>query len=63
MNFVVLGSTRKWTIVFALFKVQDKLLARANAAEAVKNKSLEIFANNKDSLDKTLETLKGTDEH
>ncbi|KAF4117409.1 hypothetical protein G5714_001962 [Onychostoma macrolepis] len=43
-------------------QVQDKLLARANAAEAVKNKSLEIFANNKDSLDKTLETLKGFDD-
>uniref|UniRef100_A0A673J6E4 Laminin subunit gamma-2-like n=1 Tax=Sinocyclocheilus rhinocerous TaxID=307959 RepID=A0A673J6E4_9TELE len=42
--------------------VQDKLLARANAAEAVKNKSLEIFANNMDSLDKTLETLKGFDD-
>uniref|UniRef100_A0A673GN29 Laminin subunit gamma-2-like n=1 Tax=Sinocyclocheilus rhinocerous TaxID=307959 RepID=A0A673GN29_9TELE len=42
--------------------VQDKLLARANAAEAVKNKSLDIFANNKDSLDKTLETLKGFDD-
>uniref|UniRef100_A0A672NGA7 Laminin subunit gamma 2 n=1 Tax=Sinocyclocheilus grahami TaxID=75366 RepID=A0A672NGA7_SINGR len=42
--------------------VQEKLLARANAAEAVKNKSLEIFANNKDSLDKTLETLKGFDD-
>ncbi|XP_073704726.1 laminin subunit gamma-2 [Garra rufa] len=43
-------------------QVQDKLLARANAAEAIKNKSLEIFANNKDSLDKTLETLKGFDD-
>uniref|UniRef100_A0A8C1ZXJ0 Laminin, gamma 2 n=1 Tax=Cyprinus carpio TaxID=7962 RepID=A0A8C1ZXJ0_CYPCA len=42
--------------------VQDKLLARANDAEAVKNKSLEIFANNMDSLDKTLETLKGFDD-
>lgn len=60
---VVPGSTGKLTIVFALFKVQDRLLTRANAAEAVKNKSLEIFANNKDSLDKTLDTLKGTDEH
>ncbi len=60
---VVPGSTGKLTIVFVLFKVQDKLLTRANAAEAVKNKSLEIFANNKDSLDKTLDTLKGTDEH
>ncbi len=60
---VVPGSTGKLTIVFVLFKVQDKLLDRANAAEAVKNKSLEIFANNKDSLDKTLDTLKGTDEH
>lgn len=55
------GSTGKLTIVFPLIKVQDKLLARANAAEAIKNKSLEIFANNKDSLDKTLETLKGMD--
>lgn len=43
-------------------QVQDKLLARANDAEAVKNKSLEIFANNMDSLDKTLETLKGFDD-
>ncbi|XP_067309571.1 laminin subunit gamma-2 [Pseudorasbora parva] len=43
-------------------QVQDKLLARANAAEAVKNTSLEMFANNKDSLEKTLETLKDFDE-
>ncbi|KTF94687.1 hypothetical protein cypCar_00002409 [Cyprinus carpio] len=43
-------------------QVQDKLFDRANAAEAIKNKSLEIFANNKDSLDKTLETLKGFDD-
>ncbi|KAG1934783.1 laminin subunit gamma-2 [Pimephales promelas] len=43
-------------------QVQDKLLARANAAEAVKNKSLEIFANNKDSLEKTLATLKDFDD-
>lgn len=43
-------------------QIQDELLARANAAEAVKNQSLEIFANNKDSLEKTLETLKGFDD-
>ncbi|KAL1280547.1 hypothetical protein QQF64_015147 [Cirrhinus molitorella] len=35
---------------------------QGNAAEAIKNKSLEIFANNKDSLDKTLETLRGFDD-
>ncbi|XP_051731184.1 laminin subunit gamma-2 [Ctenopharyngodon idella] len=46
----------------AFQQVQDNLFARANAAEAIKNTSLEIFANNKDSLDKTLETLKGFDD-
>lgn len=45
-----------------LQKVQDKLFARASEAEAIKNKSLEIFAKNKDSLDNTLEKLKGFDD-
>ncbi|XDV27541.1 hypothetical protein PO909_031046 [Leuciscus waleckii] len=62
----VLNEQKETTDLFNKAKtfqqVQDKLLARANAAEAVKNKSLEIFANNKDSLEKTLETLKDFDE-
>ncbi|XP_065132704.1 laminin subunit gamma-2 [Paramisgurnus dabryanus] len=45
-----------------LQKVQDSLLARANEADAVKNRSLEIFAQNTDSLDNTLEKLKGFDD-
>ncbi|KAI7809700.1 putative laminin subunit gamma-2, partial [Triplophysa rosa] len=45
-----------------LQKVQDELFARANAADAIKNKSLEIYAKNKDSLDNTLEKLKGFDD-
>ncbi|XP_051554697.1 laminin subunit gamma-2-like [Myxocyprinus asiaticus] len=43
-------------------QVQDELLARANAAEALKNTSLDIYANNIDSLEKTLEKLKGFDD-
>ncbi|TRZ04245.1 hypothetical protein DNTS_029928, partial [Danionella cerebrum] len=41
--------------------IEDKLLSRAIAAEAVKNRSLEIFAKNKQNLDKTLKTLKDFD--
>ncbi|XP_051556042.1 laminin subunit gamma-2-like [Myxocyprinus asiaticus] len=43
-------------------QVQDQLLARANGAEALKNSSLDIYANNIDSLEKTLEKLKGFDD-
>lgn len=56
---LVTGPEGNITHFCAWFKVQDQLFARANEADAIKNQSLEIYAINKDSLDNTLEKLRG----